>query len=154
VKIRTSPTGNTSHRGFTLLEILVVLTIMGLVSLIAVPIYSSLLPRMRVMGAARDLAVELRHARSEAIRLKTTLSVKFDPGKNSYVFAGTIFRPDAAMAAAVGAGAELSNANPQMLKFYPDGSVNPATIVFSSGSMAAKVQTDWLTGRVRIDGEK
>jgi prepilin-type N-terminal cleavage/methylation domain-containing protein len=54
-------------RGFTLLELLISVTVMALLVVIAAPGFSSFLGRTRTTGSATTLAADLNFARTEAI---------------------------------------------------------------------------------------
>ncbi len=53
--------------GVTILELLIVLTIMALAAAIVVPVFTGGVSNAELRGAARQLAAGLRLARSEAV---------------------------------------------------------------------------------------
>ncbi len=71
--------------GFTLIELVAVMAIMGVVFMIAQPRLSSFVVRDRVRRAARRVQMDLRLAQNKAIRLRTRTGVVFDPAKDLYV---------------------------------------------------------------------
>jgi type IV fimbrial biogenesis protein FimT len=66
--------------GFTAAEILVVVTIIGILAAIAIPSMSKMLATQAVRNAAYDLNADLTFARSEAIARGTSVSLKATTG--------------------------------------------------------------------------
>lgn len=67
--------------GYSLIEALTVLAIIGLIALCAVPAFANYRRRMSVMAAADQLRSILRLARSRAIALNHNVGVKFIAGR-------------------------------------------------------------------------
>jgi prepilin-type N-terminal cleavage/methylation domain-containing protein len=70
--------------GFTKLELLVVILILGIFSSLAIPGFSNWLHSYRLKGAARDLYSSLHIAKSRAIRERGECAVEFNAAGNSY----------------------------------------------------------------------
>ena len=64
-----------NETGFTLVELIVVLAIIAIGLTIGAPSFSSMMVKSRLDAGARDLAVTLSHARSEAITRNTQVTV-------------------------------------------------------------------------------
>ena len=66
------------NRGFTLVEILVVIIVVGVLGAIALPAMSRWVPNQRLKGAARDITSVLAQAKAEAIRRGERVTVLFN----------------------------------------------------------------------------
>jgi prepilin-type N-terminal cleavage/methylation domain-containing protein len=64
--------------GFTLVELMVAIAILGVLCAIAIPTFTAWLPDYRLKQAARDLYANLQRARMGAIRANDTWGVLFD----------------------------------------------------------------------------
>ena len=72
---RPPPTAPRQSSGFTLVEVMVVVAILGILAAIAGPSFGPLIERWRVRQAAEDLQSTLYYARSEAIKRGGDVSV-------------------------------------------------------------------------------
>ena len=70
-------TPNKSQRGFTIAELLVVISLIGILSVLAFPRVSRISGQMHAAEDARTLAADLSELRAEAIRLRTSVRVTF-----------------------------------------------------------------------------
>lgn len=71
-----------TRAGFTLLELLIVIAIIGIISAVGLPNLRRDTPQVR--DAARVITADLNRVRSEAIRLNTSVGVTFNPSQGSY----------------------------------------------------------------------
>ena len=82
-----SRTGTFSNRGFTLLELIVVLFVISLVAAIVLPSFSGF-GENRLKAESREIASILRYMNDSAISRKETYSVRFDLDKNVITWKG------------------------------------------------------------------
>lgn len=81
----------TKHKGFSLVELMIGIAIIAVMALMVTPNIVTGLPKYRVKNAARDLASQLRKARSTAIKQHREVTIAFDPDTNQYSVDGTAF---------------------------------------------------------------
>jgi prepilin-type N-terminal cleavage/methylation domain-containing protein len=67
-------------KGFSLIELLILIAILGVLAGIAVPGFSVLLPDYRLRSAARDLQSNMQLAKIGAIKANSNWAIVFDPG--------------------------------------------------------------------------
>ena len=135
----------TSHRdaaGFTLIEIMVVLAIIGVVIGLAVPFLARREPAANLAGASVELAAALRAARAEAIARDRP--VVFSGGTGGYFIDGrwrrlagaTVAR--SAMRVDIAGGARIS--------FYPSGGSSGGRVVVRDNAARREIAVDAVTG--------
>jgi prepilin-type N-terminal cleavage/methylation domain-containing protein len=131
-----------SNRGFTVVEILVSLTIIGILVKIAFPNVLAWLPALRLSSAARQIATDLQLARVQAIAKNSSQTVTFNVSGGSYSFGS-----ESRSLPLLFPGITISSAtNPT---FTPRGTANSVTITLSNGSNQKLVCVKSM-GRVAI----
>lgn len=73
------PTSHRRVRGFTLLEVMVVVAIMGVLAALAAPSFNPLIERWRVRQAVESMTSTLYYARSEAIKRGGGIGIQKNP---------------------------------------------------------------------------
>jgi prepilin-type N-terminal cleavage/methylation domain-containing protein len=76
------------RRGFTLVEVVIVMVVMVIVAAIAIPKYGNSLSQYRADLAARRLAADLGLAQASARASSSSRSVTFRPAENGYGISG------------------------------------------------------------------
>jgi general secretion pathway protein H len=139
--------------GFTLIEMLVVLTILALTTTLILPLVSGGSPGGRLQMAASDLASAFRLTRSAAITRNTSLNLMIDVDKRTFssaVISQRSFAPDidARLTFASGLGSGRSDGG---FRFFSDGSSTGGDVTLSLRGKRTTLCVDWLTGVVRQD---
>ena len=142
-----------STRGFTLLEMMVVLVIAGLMLALVPPLFSGAVSGTKLKGSARDLAIALRETRSQAIMRNPEQLVLLDLETPRYRVGNDkpLLLPDGvAMAVETVTGAGEASMTQHVVRFFPDGSSSGEMITLSGGNLAYHLQLNWLTGNITI----
>ena len=141
---------NKKEYGFTLIEIVVVLGLVGILTAIATPAFLSWLPDMRLKSASRDLYSNLQSAKLQAVKNNRRVSVRFNtvanPGfyyfdmDNNAAFTPGEFRvnlsdfPDVTF----GSGNATTDSNgativqASIITFSSNGTANPGTLFLAN----------------------
>jgi len=141
------PTAN----GFTLIEVLVVLVVLGLLVGIVVSRGPPRSVTLDLRAAAQTVAANLRVARAEAIAHNRDTVFVLDVVQHDFrVGSGPVTRlsPNIALTMLTVAGATTPATG--AMHFLPDGSSTGGRIALSEGTRRVEVFVDWLTGRVSI----
>lgn len=76
------------QRGFTSIELMVVVVIAGVLLVLALPSFNDLMERRRIEGQANELVSDLSYAKSEAVQRNRNVFLRTDPaGTTCYVIA-------------------------------------------------------------------
>lgn len=149
-------TGTGGSRGFTLLELIVVLAIVGLILALIPGLMLRTQPGLDVEVAARALADGLRQTRGQA--MLSNREEVFSVDVEQRLFRAGRDQPLKQLDRAIElhlytAAAELIDAESGRIRFFPDGSSTGGAIGLSLGGQQSQVSVDWLTGQVAIERE-
>ena len=145
--------GAARSRGVTLLELLIVLSIMGIVAAMVVPMLGGGVSTTELRSSARQMAAALRLARSEALATRREHFVLLDLERRVFrVDTDTreIALPRDVELKLFTAQSDLVSDKAGAIRFYPDGGSNGGRVTIAAGERKYEVDVDWLTGRVAI----
>jgi general secretion pathway protein H len=141
------------QRGFTLLELIVVIALIGLAYVLAAPSFGGGFLGAELKGAARDVAAGLREARSQALTRKREAAVTLDLEKRTFALSGdpqVHQLSDRLELKLFTAQSEVVNDKTGAIRFYADGSSTGGRVTLSANERKYLVDVDWLTGKVSI----
>lgn len=141
------------QQGFTLLEILVVMALMGLMYALVPPMISTSGSTTELRAEARQLAAGLRKARSYAMANHQESTLTVDVEQHRFQVTGDAKEyalPKASVLSVYTAQSEAVENKIAAIRFFPDGSSTGGAISVANGSTKFRVDVDWLTGNVAI----
>lgn len=137
-------------KGFTLVELMVVLFILSALAALAAPSFSRTLASARLRASASDVRATFGRARSLAVAGGRERAVIFDLEKGEYGLDNDVVRrgfPEPVRLGVVRLAGEENARGDARVRFYPDGSAEEAEVSVDSGDGGSiRVKVDPLTG--------
>ncbi|MEJ1968513.1 MAG: GspH/FimT family pseudopilin [Rhizomicrobium sp.] len=132
--------------GYTLVELLVVLAIIGMLAAMALPMLSASGPGLATKAAARRFAQDLAASRQDAIDRGVEVRVALQPAGRRYILPNGTRRalPD-------GVAFSFRGPAPDEIDFYPDGSTSGGTVLVSDARARQRVTVRWPGGQIAVD---
>ncbi|WP_043739548.1 GspH/FimT family pseudopilin [Thioalkalivibrio nitratireducens] len=141
------------RRGFTMIELMVVLVILSVGLVLVVPRFDGALAGLEIKGAARDLASGLRYARGRAIASGEPVGLFVDVEQGLYWIGDDARQrklPGGIDLRMVTGTTEVVGDSVGAITFFPDGSATGGRLTLAAGQRRYRVDVQWLTGRVGI----
>jgi general secretion pathway protein H len=138
--------------GFTLIEIIVVLSILALMTVLVVSSRLPVSPSTHARAAAQAISGSLRSARSEALRTNRGVAFTVDFLDRSYRWGQMPpqFVNSDLRVSMLTSRDELVAESVGRIRFDPDGGSTGGRISIAGGNQVWWVGIDWLSGRVSI----
>ena len=142
--------GSSGQDGFTLVEMLVTLAVLGLAATVAFQSLGRGALDRRAATVSETVAAEIDRLRAEAIRSGRGARLAFEPRDNLFVSS----RPGAAPIPARSVQIVVEGGTPERpvpgeIRLLPDGSSTGGRIHFAAGTERRTLTVSALTGRVR-----
>lgn len=141
------------QRGFTLLEMIVVMLIIAMMASLLGTSVVGRMDSVKVATAARDLTAALRYTRSQAVLHREEKFLEVNLDTRSYVAAGQkpVQLPESMELKLLTAQSEVSSDKVGRIRFFADGGSTGGRVTLISGGREWKVKVSWLTGEISMD---
>ncbi|WP_085907093.1 GspH/FimT family protein [Kiloniella majae] len=141
--------------GFTLIELMVVLLVLGVVGVMAPVAWKAVMPGVTLRSEASEMSDLLRQLRAEAITNNKSAVFELDINEKSYR-AGLLGVSQSLSknieVRFIAARDETAGGSVGGIRFYPDGSTTGGQITLSTPKgQSVLIRVDWLTGRVTVE---
>lgn len=147
--LRLAVTRKKNDSGFTIVELLIAITIVGVVMAASVPASIRFYESMQYRQAIRGVITTLSSARYKAVNSGSTQDVSINPDTNTVRLNERTTQLPLSFNIVVRAARELNRDGEGVFRFYPEGgsSGGDVEIARPNGS-GVKITVDWLVGRV------
>lgn len=141
------------HRGFTLVELLVVMTIIALVLGMVATSMSRSISGAETREAARKVVADLRYTRTQAILRKAEQVFSVDVEERSYTAPGRkkVTLPEGMEILLTTARTEMTSETIGGIRFFPDGGSTGGRVDLSARGREYHVNVAWLTGEASLE---
>lgn len=150
---RCSPGDRRDMAGFTLVETMLVILVIGLIAALALPFTRALSPSARLETQATKVVAVLRATRAAAIRANADQSVIIDTERftvSSPTMPGTRIDPDINIRV-IFADRERRSTSQGGIRFFANGQSTGGRIRLSLGNFTTGVGINWATGYAGIE---
>jgi general secretion pathway protein H len=147
-------------RGFSLIELIVVLIILSLSISLVFPSLSRFSKAIELKGTVKKVSAILRHCRSEAVNKGKVYQVLIDSDLRqarvqSLEEMGEDEKREEKIQKKIYQIPDGIQINEALIEFYPNGGSNGGSILFSSQNRKGyKIEVHFLTGMVKVEVEK
>ena len=143
-------------RGFTLVELLVVLVIAALIMALVGTSISRSISGAEMRTTARKLAASLRYTRTQAILTKSEQVFLVDTEERNYKAAKRelVVLPEGMEIQLNTARSELTSEHAGGIRFYPDGGSTGGSVLLEANERIYTINVAWLTGEASVKREE
>ncbi|HNW09391.1 MAG TPA: prepilin-type N-terminal cleavage/methylation domain-containing protein [bacterium] len=75
--------------GFTLIEVAIILSVIGIITLVSLPVYQQIQPNISLNSETREIVSNLRYAQQLSVTEQKKYGIVFNQGPNNYALKNT-----------------------------------------------------------------
>lgn len=138
-----------TDRGFSLIELLAAMTIVGMVVAVSVPSAQRFYESMQYRQAVRDVMTALSSARYRALNDGVPSDVVIDPRSNRVRGKDTDLQLPSDLALTLRTAREVNREGKGVIRFYPEGGSSGGDVeILRRTGVGSRISVDWLAGGV------
>ncbi len=140
------------QRGFSLIELIVVVVLIAASTALAASVMSRGLPGQQLRNSAREVAAQLRYTRAQAIVTGQPQVFSLDAGTREWQAPNRRHGqlPAGIEVVATAARREQNRSDVAAVRFFPEGAATGGRFILSRDKAAWQVDVQWLTGEVTV----
>lgn len=149
---RSARRGAGGEAGYSLIEMMVAMTVIAAITVFALPATRAALPGLALRDAGQKLAETAREARRDAIAGSRESWIEIDLAARAYRRASGDWRalPEAADLRFVTARQESLGPDYGLIRFFPGGGSTGGVVTLTNDERQVEVRVDWLTGAAAL----
>jgi general secretion pathway protein H len=153
MRVAGSSNQSRTSAGFTLLELLLVLAILGLVAALTLPSLRRQPDKLRLEAATGTLVSALRFSRAQAIARNADVVVTMHTDRRILESStGSAIQLDQDISVEmIFAASERRRGAAGAIRFFPDGTSSGGDILLTLNKRVARISVNWLTGEARLE---
>ena len=139
-------------RGFSLIELLVVVVLIAATTALAASVMGTGLAGQQLRNASRELAAQLRYTRAQAIVTGKSQLFTLDADTREWQAPNRRHGQLPREIKLVATAARIEQTSPDIaaIRFFPEGAATGGRIVLSRERAAWQIDVEWLTGEVTL----
>jgi len=146
-----------NRRGFSLIELIIVIAVLGIVATIAAYAFQGYVNNTNLRTAARDMASDIANTKQKAVSEGLTYRITISTGGNSYTITrvnadGTTTDMGTKIPTAFGANLTINSTNytGNIITFQPRGTTSAGNVVLGNSRGSSATITSNTTGRTHV----